>query len=261
MDVKYCALIRQTWFESAKRHLTDLERLAFYEACFTYEFTGEIPTENTCKYGSVLLMFDMVKNDLKNDREKAERIAERNAINGAKGGRPRKDNETKQYNENPEKPKETQNNPEGTQRNPIHYTTQQYTTEQQAANGGGGSLDLNFFDTQLWPRLNRSGKFNTRHKVCAAKWLEYTERKRKAITKEVLSDIFAGSVNPYFYMEDFEEPSPKFLTGRECEQEWKAGRSVFVVKSPEGQIRYVTEDDVKTYDLHPEQEMKPSEDM
>lgn len=257
MDVKYCALIRQTWFESAKRHLTDLERLAFYEACFTYEFTGEIPTENTCKYGSVLLMFDMVKNDLKNDREKAERIAERNAINGAKGGRPRKDNETQQFIKNPEKPNETQNNPEGTQSNPIHYTTLQNTTMQQAAKGGGGSLDLNFFDTQLWPRLNRSGKFNTRHKVCAAKWLEYTERKRKAITKEVLSDIFAGSVNPYFYMEDFEEPKPKYLTGKECEEEWRQGRSVFVIRTEEGTFKSVSAADVKEYDLQIVREAKP----
>lgn len=252
--------MRQTWFESAQRHLTDMERLAFYEACFTYEFTGELPSEKTCKYGSVLLMFDMVKNDLQNDREKAERIAERNAINGQKGGRPRKDYGTLQNNENPEKPRETQRNPAVLDGNPIHYTTQHNTTTAASSLSGGGGLDLEFFDAQIWPRLNRSGKFNTRHKVCAAHWLDYSERKRKAITKAVLSDIFAGADNPYFYLEDFAEPTPRYLTGKECEQEWRAGNSVFVIKTPEGAIKHVTGADVAEFDLHPVQEMKPGAD-
>lgn len=259
MATKLCALMRQTWFESARKHLTDMERLAFYEACFTYEFTGELPTESTCKYGSVLLMFDMVKNDLTNDREKAERISERNRINGLQGGRPRKVNETLQNRENPTKPKETQRNPAVFDGNPIHYTTLHNTTTQQAAMAGGCGLDLDFFDAQIWPRLNRSGKFNTRHKVCAAKWLEYSERKRKAITKAVLSDIFAGADNPYFYLEDFEEPTPKYLTGKECEDEWKAGRSVFVIRTAEGLCKNVTAADVAEFDLHPESEMRPQD--
>lgn len=259
MATKMCALMRQTWFESAQRHLTDMERLAFYEACFTYEFTGELPSEKTCKYGSVLLMFDMVKNDLQSDREKAERISERNQINGQKGGRPRKVYETLQEDENPEKPKETQRNPAVFDGNPIHYTTLHNTTTAASSLSGGGVLDIAFFDTQLWPRLNRSGKFNTRHKVCAAKWLEYSDRKRKAITKAVLSDIFTGVENPYFYLEDFEEPTPKYLTGKECEGIWKAGGSVFVIKTPEGVIKHVTADDVREFDLTPLQEMKPTE--
>lgn len=252
--------MRQTWFESAQRHLTDMERLAFYEACFTYEFTGELPTEKTCKYGSVLLMFDMVKNDLQNDREKAERIAERNAINGQKGGRPRKVYETLQNDENPEKPKETQRNPAVFDGNPIHYTTLHNTTTAASSLSGGGGLNLEFFDAQIWPRLNRSGKFNTRHKVCAAHWLEYSERKRNAITKAVLSDIFAGAENPYFYLEDFAEPTPKYLTGRECEEEWKSGRSVYLVKTAEGVTKYVSAADVAEFDLHPVSEMAPRTD-
>lgn len=257
MAAKICALIRQTWFESAQRHLTDLERLAFYECCFRYEFTGEVPTESTCKYGNVLLMFDMVKNDLQNDREKAERIAERNAINGARGGRPRKDYNSLQQRENPEKPKETQNNPAVFDGNPIHYTTQQYTTMQQAAKDGGGGLDLAFFDEQLWPRLNRSGKFNSRHRACCAKWEGYSSRKKAAIARSVLSDLFAGSDNPFFYLEDFAEPTPKYLTGKECEEEWKAGRSVYVIKTPEGKIERVTGDDLKEFGLSPVSTMAP----
>lgn len=256
MAAKYCALMRQTWFESAKRHLTDMERLAFYEACFVYEFTGEVPTENTCKYGSVLLMFDMVKNDLSNDREKAERIAERNAINGLRGGRPRKSNETPQTDENPEKPSETQRNPEETQSNPIHYTTLHNTTVQQAAEGGG-AFDVAFFEEHLWPRLNRSGKFNTRHRACVAKWESYSALKRAAITREVMADLFAGVDNPYFYLEDFAEPAPKWLTGKECEREWSAGRSVFQY-FVDGQYRLVSAEDVRTFDLHPVKEMKPA---
>lgn len=252
-----CALMRQTWFESAQRHLTDMERLAFYEACFTYEFTGELPTEKTCKYGSVLLMFDMVKNDLQQDREKAERIAERNAINGAKGGRPRRNYEMQQKSENPEKPKETQNNPAVLNENPIHYTTLHNTTIAASSIGSGAGLNLEFFDLQIWPRLNRSGKYNSRHRVCAAKWLEYTERKRKAITKAVLSDIFAGADNPYFYLEDFAEPEPKYLTGKECEEEWKAGRSVFVIQVAEGSFKQVTAADVAEFDLKPVREARP----
>lgn len=258
MASKICALIRQTWFESAMKHLTDMERLAFYEACFTYEFTGELPTESTCRYGSVLLMFDMVKNDLSNDREKAKRIAERNRLNGLQGGRPRKDYRIPQDNENPEKPKETQRNPAVFDENPIHYTTQHNTTEQQAANGGS-ALDLSFFDTQLWPRLNRSGKFNSRHRVCLARWQEYSERKRQAITKAVLSDIFAGADNPYFYMEDFEEPAPHYLTGKQCEEEWKAGRNV-VVTMVNGSAKYVTEQEARVFGVAVSSVMRPRVD-
>lgn len=255
----YCALMRQTWFESAQKHLTDLERLAFYEACFRYEFTGEIPTESTCKYGNVLLMFDMVRVDLQSDREKAERIAERNRVNGLGGGRPKKDYNRPQENENPEKPNETQSNPMGNSGLPLHYTTLHNTTKQQAARDGGGVLDGSFFDAQIWPRLNRSGKYNTRHRICLAKWSEYSERKRQAITKTVLSDMFAGADNPYYYLEDFAEPEPRYLTGIQCEQEWRAGRSVFVVDVG-GVKKYVSAADVQEFELTTLREMTPIDD-
>ena len=109
IEGKMCAMIRQTWYETAKAHMSDMARLAFYEACFDYEFTGEVPTTNTCKHGDVLMMFDMVKDTLKADIEKAERIAERNRINGRRGGRPKNATEDN-------KPLETQNNPVGTQK-------------------------------------------------------------------------------------------------------------------------------------------------
>lgn len=256
MEGKMCALIRQTWFETAQTHLTDMERLAFYEACFRYEFTGELPTKDTCKYGSVLLLFDMVKADLKADREKADRIAERNRINGQQGGRPRNDNKRPQGEENPQEPKETQTNPLGNMSFDNNNTTlHNTTTAASSIEGGGGDLEL--FETQIWPRLNRSGKFNTRHRICVAKWQEYSDRKRRAIVKAVLSDMFAGADNPYYYLEDFAEPSPHWLTGKECEDEWREGRSVWLYNDGR-QWQKVTAADVREFNLSPVKEMPPA---
>lgn len=255
--MKYCALFRETWFDSARKHMTDLERLAFYECCFSYEFTGEVPTASTCKYPSVLMMFDMVKEDLKNDREKAERIAQRNQNNGRLGGRPAKVYETLPTNENPEKPSETQQNPMGYSGLPLHYTKQHNTTMQQAASGGSGVLDVQFFDAQIWPRINAGGKFNTRHRKCVEMWQSFSDLKRQAIMKAVLSDIFAGCSNPYFYLEDFGDPEPRYLSGRECADLWAAGKSVFVVKTPNGSFKNVAAEDVQTFSLEVVKEMLP----
>lgn len=254
--MNYCALIRQPWYDSAKRHLTDMERLAFYEACFEYEFSGVLPSEATCKYSSVLLMFDMVKNDLAADREKAEKIAERARQNGMNGGRPRV-NKTPQNEKTQSVLDETQRNPVGFSSSPLHYNTLHNNT-QQAAIGGGSVLDLEFFDSQIWPRLNRSGKFNTRHRVCCVRWEEYTERKRAAIAKAVLSDVFTGADNPYYYLEDFAEPAPGYLSPKQCEEEWKAGRSVWAVRVGEV-IKYVTANDLKEYGITDAREMPPKD--
>ena len=254
--MKYCALMRQTWFESARKHMSDLERLAFYEVCFEYEFTGEIPTAQSCKYPSVLMMFDMVKEDLKNDREKAERIAERNANNGKLGGRPPKVNSNLPNNGNPRKPNETQENPVDNFGLPLHYTTLHNTTEQQAASAGGGLFDIDFFDAQIWPLINSGGKFNTRHRKCVELWQSFSDIKRQAIVKSVQSDIWAGCSNPYFYLEDFGDPQPHYLTGRECDRIWAAGGTVYVVKVGES-CKYVTAEDLKTYNLQPIREMAP----
>lgn len=254
--MKYCALMRETWFDSARKHMSDLERLAFYEVCFTYEFTGEVPSASSCKYPSVLMMFDMVKEDLKNDREKAERIAERNANNGKLGGRPPKVYNNLPPDENPTKPNETQRNPVGESGLPLHYTTLHNTTMQQAAMSSGGVFDDKFFDTQIWPRINAGGKFNTRHRKCLQMWGEFSDIKRQAITKAVLSDMFAGCSNPYFYLEDFGEPEPHYLSGRECAEVWAAGGSVYVIKVGE-HFKNVTAEDVKTYNLQPVREMAP----
>lgn len=128
MDAKKCALIRQTWYEAAKRNMKDGARLAFYEACFEYEFYGQEPESTLFDFSDAMLMFDMVKDALLADSVKAENIALRNRRNGMLGGRPRKSDEVV----NSDKPKETQENPE----NPRGYfgvsTTLHNTTLQES---------------------------------------------------------------------------------------------------------------------------------
>ena len=121
-EKKICALIRQTWYEAAKRNLKPDERLRFYEICFEYEFddiepTGDIPLASK-------LMFDMVRHDIDEDKERAQARSERNRINGSLGGRPKitEGNKTE----------ENQVGSFGFSRNPntIQYKTIQNNTEQ-----------------------------------------------------------------------------------------------------------------------------------
>ena len=86
-EKKICAMIRQTWYEAAKRNLSAEERLRFYEICFEYEFeevepAGDLPLASR-------LMFDMVRHDIDEDRERARERSERNRRNGMAGGRPK----------------------------------------------------------------------------------------------------------------------------------------------------------------------------
>jgi hypothetical protein len=111
MEAKRCALIRQTWYEAAKKNMKDGARLAFYEACFDFEFYGNKPDEGFAIFSDAALMFDMVVDALEADMSKAENIAQRNRRNGMLGGRPRKSEnlpENAQKTQNPEKPSETQ---------------------------------------------------------------------------------------------------------------------------------------------------------
>lgn len=111
--------MRQTWFETARKNLKDGERLLFYELCFNYEFYGEEPAAGEVISAGVMIMFDMVKESLAADAEKAQRIAMRNRRNGLQGGRPKEESgvgaesstESTPKSQNPEKPRETQKNP------------------------------------------------------------------------------------------------------------------------------------------------------
>lgn len=134
MDTKRCALMRQTWYEAARKRMKDGERLAFYEMCYEYEFYGKMPEEDLFNFDGALLLFEVVKDTLDADRDKADNIALRNRRNGMLGGRPRKsDQEASAAPEdlsnltNPKKPRQNPDNPNG---NFGVYTTLHYTTEQ-----------------------------------------------------------------------------------------------------------------------------------
>lgn len=126
MSDKICALIRQTWYETAKRNLQPAERLTFYEICLEYEFNDILPDDDV-PFGARLL-FDMVRNDIDNDKHKARARAERSRANGARGGRPpgsdagsEKVTTINNLDDNPEKPSGLLNNLY------IHNTTQHNT--------------------------------------------------------------------------------------------------------------------------------------
>lgn len=122
MDKKICAMIRQTWYETAKKNLKPEERLRFYELCFEYEFFNQEPDVDAPF--AARLLFDMVRTDIEKDKQRAQERAERNRQNGMKGGRPKvtADNET---NENPTEPSGLNGNP-----NTKQYKTIQNNTEQ-----------------------------------------------------------------------------------------------------------------------------------
>lgn len=101
MKDKICALMRQTWYETAKKNLQPGERLRFYELCFEYEFSDIVP-EADAPFAARLL-FDMVRADIDADKAKAKERAERARQNGAAGGRP-KTTKVNSKDKNPENP-------------------------------------------------------------------------------------------------------------------------------------------------------------
>lgn len=80
-------MIRQTWFETARKNLKGEERLRFYEACLEYEFEDIEPASDLPF--AARLLFDMVRADIDQDKERATRKAEISRQNGSKGGRPK----------------------------------------------------------------------------------------------------------------------------------------------------------------------------
>lgn len=123
MDGKICAMVRQTWYETAKKNLDQADRLRFYECVFEYEFNDIEPNETAPL--AVRLLFDMVRDALDQDKNKARTRAEIARQNGALGGRP-KSNETQQESE---KPNRFSKNQSGFNGLPQHNTTIQNTTK------------------------------------------------------------------------------------------------------------------------------------
>ena len=135
MASKICALIRQTWYETAKKNLPAGDRLRFYEMCLEYEFFGNLPGEDV-PFGAKLL-FDMVRDDIERDKAKAAERAERNRRNGMAGGRP-KVTEQNTDDQNPQKPS-------GISGNPIYNNTTQYTTLHNNETDVSGNEDTHMF--------------------------------------------------------------------------------------------------------------------
>lgn len=253
-EPKLCALIRQTWYEAAVRNLSDAERLCFYEVCFAYEFNEIEPTRKSCPYSSVLLMFDMVKQDLARDAEKARRISERNRANGSLGGRPA-GNKTQPEVTNPEKPNETQTNPAVLSGLPLHNTTQHYTTK-TSSSSGDLVYNNDFFEEVLWPVINTGGKYNSRHRACLALWLEMSDLKRANVYLTADDPDKPRNPNPYFFLQDFPEPEPNYLTGREMEKAWAEGKTLYQVKVGSA-FKVVSREDLDLFHLDPVKELAP----
>lgn len=127
--MKLCAFIRQSWYDAARQHLTDEQRLQFYETCFEYEFAGVEPPEDLPQ--PVALLFSIARDVLSEDREKVKARTERNRLNGQKGGRPANSTDNKTQQETT-KPNGLNENPHGyfglANTNTI-YTTQHNTTK------------------------------------------------------------------------------------------------------------------------------------
>lgn len=139
MDKKICALIRQTWYETAKKNLQPLERVRFYEMCFEFEFFNQDPDQDAPF--AARLLFDMVRTELEKDKERADARSERNRQNGMKGGRPRI-TEDNTGNENPTKPT-------GFFAKPIINKTEQDKTEQNRDNSTENEESHMFFNVCL----------------------------------------------------------------------------------------------------------------
>lgn len=138
---KICALIRQTWYETAKKNLKDAERLRFYEMCLEYEFNGIMPDEDAPF--AARLLFDMVRDDLDRDKAKAKAKAERARENGAKGGRP-KLTPFNSEDQNPEKPNRFKENLNNTTLNTTQPNTTECDTSEDTHTFFG--VCLNFFE-------------------------------------------------------------------------------------------------------------------
>lgn len=84
---KTCAFFRHTWWQTAKAHLNDSERLTLYETVFAYQFDSAAVPDTLPPM--VAMLFDLIKPTLTADREKMQRRAEVARANGANGGRPK----------------------------------------------------------------------------------------------------------------------------------------------------------------------------
>lgn len=83
---KICAFFRRAWWETARNHLNENERLQLYEAVFSFQFTGEQVEQLP---PMVAMLFDLIQPILQADKEKMQKRAEIARANGMAGGRPK----------------------------------------------------------------------------------------------------------------------------------------------------------------------------
>ena len=93
---------------TATNRLSLAEKGEVLDVIMRYGFDGEVYTGNSV---IVAMIFDLMKPYIDENNNRYNAVVERNRVNGKKGGRPKKE-------ENPEKPKETQENPVGYFGNP-----------------------------------------------------------------------------------------------------------------------------------------------
>lgn len=86
---KICAFFRRSWWETARKHLNDSERLTLYETVFAYQFEDKEPDNIP---PMVAMLLDLIKPILNSDREKMQKRADTARANGMYGGRPKINN-------------------------------------------------------------------------------------------------------------------------------------------------------------------------
>ena len=93
---------------TATNRLSLAEKGEVLDVIMRYGFDGEVYTGDSV---IVAMIFDLMKPYIDENNNRYNAVVERNRVNGKKGGRPKKE-------ENPEKPRETQQNPVGYFGNP-----------------------------------------------------------------------------------------------------------------------------------------------
>jgi hypothetical protein len=107
MNMKESMVIPRSLMTATNR-LSMTEKGEVLDAIMRYGFDGEVYTGDSV---IVAMIFDLMKPYIDENNNRYNAVVERNRVNGKKGGRPKKE-------ENPEKPKETQENPVGYFGNP-----------------------------------------------------------------------------------------------------------------------------------------------
>ena len=111
---KLCAFIRWSWYDTARNHLNDQERLRLYETILAYQFADEEPAADLPPM--VAMLFDMIKPTLSADKQKMQHRREVAQQNGVLGGRPRGNKNTQEVS----KPSWINENPVGYSGLPIY---------------------------------------------------------------------------------------------------------------------------------------------